>query len=133
MRPFVLESPDIAGPIAPRLLNELVPFKDTAFSSGWDGVQALRSLAVLNLQNTLHFAMGAAFDPAKGEALPAGGFFVAPKGMQHYAWSSEPTVIQIHGEGPFAINYVNPADDPRTMASSKPSMEGTTGTNTMSK
>jgi hypothetical protein len=33
--------------------------------------------------------------------------------MQHYGWSTGPTVIQIHGMGPFAINYVNPADDPR--------------------
>ena len=40
---FVLESPKVAGPIAPRMLNDLVPFKDTAFSSGWIGVEALRS------------------------------------------------------------------------------------------
>jgi len=36
--------------------------------------------------------------------------------MQHYGWSTGPTVIQIHGMGPFAINYVNPADDPRNNA-----------------
>ena len=34
-------------------------------------------------------------------------------GMQHYGWSTGPTLIQIHGMGPFAITYVNPADDPR--------------------
>jgi hypothetical protein len=43
----------------------------------------------------------------------AGGFAEAPKKMNHYAWASSPTVVQIHGQGPFAITYVNPADDPR--------------------
>ena len=46
-------------------------------------------------------------------ALKPGGYFRAEKGMQHYAWASAPTVIQIHGVGPFAITYVNSADDPR--------------------
>ena len=36
----------------------------------------------------------------------------APAHMNHYAWTSEDTVIQVHGQGPFAITYVNPADDP---------------------
>jgi AraC family transcriptional regulator len=42
---FVLESPDVAGPIAPRTLQELVPFTHTASSDalGWVGVDALRS------------------------------------------------------------------------------------------
>jgi len=33
--------------------------------------------------------------------------------MHHFAWFKGETIIQIHGEGPFQINYVNPADDPR--------------------
>jgi hypothetical protein len=37
--------------------------------------------------------------------------------MDHYAWASSAAVIQIHGERPFAINYVNPADDPSKSAS----------------
>jgi quercetin dioxygenase-like cupin family protein len=65
------------------------------------------------LSGTLHFAMGTTLDKSKGDAIKAGGFFRAEQGMQHYAWATEPTVIQIHGIGPFAINYVNPADDPR--------------------
>jgi len=48
--------------------------------------------------------------------VKAGGFFRAEQGMPHYAWASEPTVIQIHGMGPFAIQYVNSADDPRNMS-----------------
>lgn len=37
----------------------------------------------------------------------------ARKGMQHYAWFTEDSIIQLHGMGPQAITYVNPADDPR--------------------
>jgi hypothetical protein len=36
-----------------------------------------------------------------------------PAGMQHYAWCKTECVIQVHSTGPFQINYVNPADDPR--------------------
>lgn len=68
------------------------------------------------LSGTLNFAEGSKLDTTKGEPMRAGGFFVATKGMQHYAWSTGPTVIQIHGMGPFAISYVNPADDPRRAA-----------------
>ena len=57
--------------------------------------------------------MGDTFDTKKGETLRVGGYFRAEKDMQHYAWTSAPTVIQIHGRGPFVITYVNPADDPR--------------------
>jgi hypothetical protein len=44
--------------------------------------------------------------------LRAGGFAEAPAGMNHYAWATSETVIQVHGQGPFAITYVNPEDDP---------------------
>jgi hypothetical protein len=27
--------------------------------------------------------------------------------------TDQETVVQVHGVGPWAINYVNPADDPR--------------------
>jgi hypothetical protein len=36
-----------------------------------------------------------------------------PKGVRHFAWAKGDTVIQVSGMGPFEINYVNPADDPR--------------------
>jgi ChrR Cupin-like domain len=71
------------------------------------------------LSGIFNIAMGDKFDAKKGEAVRAGGFFTAEKGMQHYGWTTGPTVIQIHGMGPFAINYVNPADDPRNKTSEK--------------
>ena len=61
------------------------------------------------LSGAFHVGMGDKFDMKKGETLRVGGYFRAEKDMQHYAWTSAPTVIQIHGRGPFVINYVNPA------------------------
>jgi len=29
-----------------------------------------------------------------------------------YGEAGRPTVVQVHGEGPFDINYLNPADNP---------------------
>jgi hypothetical protein len=33
--------------------------------------------------------------------------------MNHFAFATSDSVVQINSDGPFAINYVNPADDPR--------------------
>jgi quercetin dioxygenase-like cupin family protein len=60
------------------------------------------------------FGMGDKLDPAKGSSLRAGGFMKMGANMNHYAWSPTGAVVQIAGEGPFVIKYVNAADDPRT-------------------
>lgn len=66
------------------------------------------------VSGTFNVGMGDTFDAAKGMTLPTGTFaFLAP-GMHHYAWATGDTVVQLHGVGPWQINYVNPADDPRT-------------------
>ena len=65
------------------------------------------------VSGTFHIGMGDKLDVKKGAELHAGGFGAAPDGMNHYAWASEETVVQVHGQGPFAITYVNPVDDPR--------------------
>jgi quercetin dioxygenase-like cupin family protein len=61
-----------------------------------------------------HLGMGDKLDEEKSVLLTSGGYAEAPAKMNHYAWASSPTVVQVHGQGPFAINYVNPADDPRS-------------------
>ncbi len=65
------------------------------------------------LSGNFHIGMGDKLDQAGGQELRAGGFAEAPAGMNHYAWTTSETVIQVHGQGPFAVTYVNPADDPR--------------------
>jgi quercetin dioxygenase-like cupin family protein len=65
------------------------------------------------LSGTLAFGMGDKVDPAAMKKLSAGGFARMPAEMRHYVEAAAPTTIQIHGTGPFTLNYVNPADDPR--------------------
>ena len=65
------------------------------------------------ISGTFHIGMGEKLDEAKGTALTAGGFARVLPGMAHYAWFTEPTIVQVHGVGPTGITYVNPADDPR--------------------
>lgn len=65
------------------------------------------------IQGTINLGAGDKFDQSATKALPAGSFALMPKNMHHFAWASGETIVQIHGIGPFAINYVNPADDPR--------------------
>jgi hypothetical protein len=60
-----------------------------------------------------NIGMGDRFDPAKGTAMPAGTFGTRAPGMKHFVWATGETVIQLHGNGPWAIDYVNPANDPR--------------------
>jgi anti-sigma factor ChrR (cupin superfamily) len=64
------------------------------------------------ISGTFHIGMGDKLDEAKAVALTAAGFGEAPAKMNHYAWASGPTIVQVHGEGPFSITYVNPTDDP---------------------
>jgi quercetin dioxygenase-like cupin family protein len=65
------------------------------------------------ISGTLLLATGEALDRNSAKKLPAGSFGYWPAGMKHTAWSEGETVIQLHGVGPWQINYVNPADDPR--------------------
>lgn len=51
--------------------------------------------------------------------LPAGSFVRIPRGMAHFAWTDQETVIQINGMGPFDVVYVNPDDDPRKQKAAK--------------
>ncbi len=64
------------------------------------------------LSGNFHIGMGDKLNPKKSVALHAGGFAEAPAGMNHYAWAATAAIVQVHGQGPFAITYVNPADDP---------------------
>jgi quercetin dioxygenase-like cupin family protein len=66
------------------------------------------------ISGTAHLGMGPKFDETTGRKLAPGGFAILPAEMQHFAWATEETVVQIHSHGPFKIAYVNPADDPRT-------------------
>ena len=65
------------------------------------------------LSGTFNIGKGNKLDEASGEPVKVGGYSYVAKGMTHYAWFTEETVIQLHGMGPQGITYVNAADDPR--------------------
>jgi len=65
------------------------------------------------ISGALYLATGEALDRNSAKKLPPGSFGYWPAGMKHTAWSEGETIIQLHGIGPWQINYVNPADDPR--------------------
>jgi hypothetical protein len=52
----------------------------------------------------------------KTHDLKAGGYHYLPGKTHHYAIAKGQTVVQVSGDGPFDITYVNAADDPSTMA-----------------
>ena len=65
----------------------------------------------------MYLGMGEKTDAAKATALKAGAYHYLPAKTNHYAFTrGQATVIQVSGEGPFDINWVNPADDPEKMA-----------------
>ena len=71
------------------------------------------------ISGTLSLGMGDKFDRKTMKTLPAGGYAVLPAGMHHFAWSRTGATVQLHSNGPFVINYVNPADDPAKTTSAK--------------
>ena len=56
------------------------------------------------ISGNFHLGMGDKLDEKKGMQLTAGGYAEAPAKMNHFV---SPTVVQIHGQGPFAITYAN--------------------------
>ena len=72
-----------------------------------------KSEHVTVISGTFNLGMGQQFDTKSAMAMPAGTFGFLGPNMKHFAFASEPTVIQLHGEGPWGIYYVNDADDPR--------------------
>lgn len=65
------------------------------------------------ISGTFNIGMGDEFDAAKTKPMPAGTYGYWETGMKHFVWTKGETVVQFHGMGPWKIEYVNPADDPR--------------------
>jgi quercetin dioxygenase-like cupin family protein len=65
------------------------------------------------LSGAFHMGMGDKLDTTKTKALTPGSFAIMQPGTQHFAWTAEETIVQIHSVGPWGVTYVNPADDPR--------------------
>ena len=64
------------------------------------------------MSGTFAVGMGEKWDAAALKSMSAGGFALMPAEMRHFATCKTACVVQVHGTGPFALTYVNPADDP---------------------
>jgi anti-sigma factor ChrR (cupin superfamily) len=62
------------------------------------------------LKGTLLAGMGETFDETKMLTMNVGNFVMMPKEMRHFAMSKGETIVQVHGAGPFKVNWVNPSE-----------------------
>lgn len=101
----------IEGPLA-----EVVPFTfrlklpaNYKIPAHWH--PAIEHVTVIS--GTFNMGVGDKLDTAKTKPLTAGSVAIMQPKTNHFAWTKEETIVQVHGVGPWAINYVSPADDPR--------------------
>ncbi len=71
------------------------------------------------ISGSFYMGLGDKFDEKAMKELAPGGFAVMATGTRHFAMTKKETVVQVHGIGPWGINYVNPADDPRQAKADK--------------
>src|SRR5918994_4460993 len=57
------------------------------------------------LQGTLYFGVGEKFDRAAMKELKAGGYAFIPKGSTMFGFTPEAAIVQVHGGGPFHIQW----------------------------
>ena len=62
------------------------------------------------LKGTFLVGMGETFDESKLQTMNVGNFIAVPKEMRHFGMCKGETIIQLHGAGPFKMNWVNPSD-----------------------
>ena len=97
-------------------LNDAVPFTFRIKLPADFKIQAHSHPAIEHvtvISGTFNIGMGDKLDTTKTQALTVGSVAIMQPKMNHFAWTNEETIVQVHGVGPWAVNYVNPADDPR--------------------
>ncbi len=74
------------------------------------------------LKGTFLVGMGESFDEAKLQTMNVGNFLTMPKEMRHFGLCKGETIVQVHGAGPFKVNWVNPSEvqPPDAPATAKP-------------
>jgi Domain of unknown function (DUF4437) len=65
------------------------------------------------ISGSAYLGMGDVLNKKASTLLKPGGFAPLPAKMNHYLWTTEETVVQVHLQGPFEITYADPANDPR--------------------
>jgi len=62
------------------------------------------------LKGAFLVGMGDAFDETKLQTMNVGNFISMPKETRHFASCKGETIVQVHGAGPFKVNWVNPSE-----------------------
>jgi quercetin dioxygenase-like cupin family protein len=65
------------------------------------------------LSGEFNMGVGDKFEQSKTQPVTPGAIMIMQPKTPHFGWTKTETMIQLHGTGPWAVNYVNPADDPR--------------------
>jgi len=62
------------------------------------------------LKGSFRVGMGDAYDEKKLETMNTGNFTMVAKEMRHFGDCPNDCIVQVHGAGPFKVNWVNPSD-----------------------
>lgn len=65
------------------------------------------------LEGTFSAGMGDKLEESKLTKMQPGDFISIPARAHHFARAETDVILQDHAPGPFAMTFVNPADDPR--------------------
>lgn len=134
-RPTTRNPPARPVVVAPEQLvwNPLIPGADMAVVSGdpdkKGGMYVIRIRAkgdvvvpphwhpreehITVLEGSFLLAHGDKYDASKLVELKPGAHSIVPATMRHFGLQKAGSVIEVFGEGPFVVNWVNPEDDPK--------------------
>jgi hypothetical protein len=62
---------------------------------------------IVVVQGTWYLGAGDRFSRSDLREMTVGAYALVPKKMNHFAWSQGHTIIQVHGIGPFRINFLD--------------------------
>jgi quercetin dioxygenase-like cupin family protein len=62
------------------------------------------------LKGTFLVGTGESFDESKLQAMNFGSYMMMPKEMRHFGMAKGDLILQVHGIGPFKVNWVNPSE-----------------------
>lgn len=65
------------------------------------------------ISGVINLGLGDKLDEAKTTPLSIGSVAIMHPKTNHFGWTKEETIVQVHGVGPWDLTYVNAADDPR--------------------
>ena len=97
-------------------MNEAVPFTvRIKFPAGArvppHSHPAIEHVTVIS--GVFNVGLGDKLEASKTTPLPIGSIAIMQPKTIHFGMFNEETILQVHGVGPWQIDYVNPADDPR--------------------